>query len=368
MPRRWCASRRAALSTGPGWTAWSISSNEEISHLLHPSLHPFPRVAENAHPGRVLRAPVRRPRKLHVAEDPFRVRHHDGEAAVGRGEPGDAPRRAARIVGVGFGDVSAVVDITHRHPGLLNEISWILGTAFAVGGDYRHAAAGHAVEEERRARRDLDHHQAPFELLRAVPHECRPMLGARDQLLQRRHHLAAVAGAERERIAAREELLELGPDPGVEQDRAGPAAAGAQHVAVGKPAAGGKALEPRQRGAAGDEVGHVDVHRLEAGAVERRRHLDMAVYALLPKNCDTGANAGRRSEASLLKSQMTREARILGIDDAVELLPRAFRVVAQRLHAPRGLAPGALHVVALVRVELLAVAPDENLVSRVELA
>src|SRR6266480_4336126 len=77
------------------------------------------------------------------------------------------------------------------------------------------------------------------------------MLGARDQLLQRRHHLAAVAGAERKRIAAREELLELGPDPGVEQDRARPAAAGAEHVAVGKSAARGKALEPRQRGAAG---------------------------------------------------------------------------------------------------------------------
>ena len=194
------------------------------------------------------------------------------------------------------------------------------------------------------------------------------MLGARDQLLQRRHHLAAVAGAERERIAAREELLELGPDPGVEQDRAGPAAAGAQHVAVGKSAACGEALESRQRGAAGDQVGHVDVHRLEAGAVERRRHLDMAVHALLPKNCDTGANAGRRSDVFLLKSQMHREARILGIDDAVELLPRACRVVAQRLHAPRGLAPGALHVVALVRVELLAVARDENLVARVELA
>src|SRR6266550_4705907 len=91
-----------------------------------------------------------------------------------------------------------------------------------------------------------------------------------------------------------------------------------EHVAVGKSAARGKALEPRQRGAAGDEVGHVDVDRLEAGAVERRRHLDMAVHALLPKNCDTGANAGRRSDVFLLKSQMHREARILGIDDAVE--------------------------------------------------
>src|SRR5437773_11148678 len=126
MPSRWCASRRAALSTGPAWTACLTFSNEEISHLLHP----FSRVAEDAHPGRILRAAVRRPRQLHVAEDPFRVRHDDGEAAVGRGEPGDAPRRAARIVGIGLGDVAAVVDITHGHSCLLNEIYWILGAAF----------------------------------------------------------------------------------------------------------------------------------------------------------------------------------------------------------------------------------------------
>ena len=45
--------------------------------------------------------------------------------------------------------------------------------------------------------------QARLELLRAIAHEVRPVLGARDQLVQVAHHLAAVADAEREGVAAR---------------------------------------------------------------------------------------------------------------------------------------------------------------------
>src|SRR5260221_8853133 len=65
---------------------------------------------------------------------------------------------------------------------------------------------------------------------------------------------------------------------------------------------------------------------------------------------------------------MDRETRVIGSDQAVVLLARAFRVVAQRLHAVGGLAPDALHVVALVRVDRPVVARDADLVARIELA
>jgi hypothetical protein len=38
----------------------------------------------------------------------------------------------------------------------------------------------------------------------------------------------------------------------------------------------------------GDEVGHVHIDRLEAGAVERCGHLDLTVNPLLPEDGDTG--------------------------------------------------------------------------------
>ena len=80
-------------------------------------------------------------------------------------------------------------------------------------------------------------------------HEARPVLGARDEALEGREHLAAVADAEREGVAAREEALELLAHRLVEQDRLGPALARAQHVAVGKAAAGHQALELAPGGA-----------------------------------------------------------------------------------------------------------------------
>ncbi len=94
---------------------------------------------------------------------------------------------------------------------------------------------------------DLDHDQARLELLGAVAHEVRPVLGAGDQLVQVGQHLAAVADAEREAVRAREEGLRTASRArGVEQDRLGPALAGAQHVAVGEAAAGDQALEVGQ--------------------------------------------------------------------------------------------------------------------------
>ena len=121
--------------------------------------------------------------------------------------------------------------------------------------------------------------------------KCGQCVAAGNELVQVAHHLAAVADAQRESVAAREESRKLVARPGVEQDRFGPAFAGAQHVAIGKSAARGKALEVRQRHAAGDDVAHVHVERVEAGAIERRRHFDLAVDALLAQDRDARPRA-----------------------------------------------------------------------------
>src|SRR5882762_6077055 len=68
------------------------------------------------------------------------------------------------------------------------------------------------------------------------------------------------------------------------------------------------------------------------------------------------------------KCEVERKPRVVVLDDAVVLLARRFRVVAQRLHAVGDLAPGALGVVALVEIHRPAVARNADLVAGVELA
>src|SRR5690606_20444493 len=103
---------------------------------------------------------------------------------------------------------------------------------------------------------------------------------------------AAVADAEREAVAAGEERLEHLPQFRALEDAGGPAAAGAEHVAVAEAAAGDEAGEVLQPLAAGDQVAHVHVEGAEAGALEHRRHLDLAVDALLAQDRDRRPGAG----------------------------------------------------------------------------
>src|SRR5437660_11014790 len=209
-----------------------------------------------------------------------------------------------------------MVDVAHADE--LRLAAGELGAAFAVRGDDGDAAAGHAGEEERRALLYLHHDEPAFELLRFVAHEGGPVRGAGDELLQRGEHLAAVAGAEREGVAAREEVDELGAHADVVEDRACPAASGAEHVAVGEAAAGDDALESGERSLAGEEIGHVHVDRLEARAIERGRHLDLAVYALLAQDGDAGPSAG--GDGLDLELELHRETAVVQVDDAVVLL------------------------------------------------
>ena len=122
------------------------------------------------------------------------------------------------------------------------------------------------------------------------------MRRARNERLQRGEHLAAVARTEGEGVAAREELFEFGAHPRVVQDGRRPAAPGAEHVAIGKAAARDDPLESAERLASGEKIGHVHIDRLESRAVERRRHLHLAIDALLAQDGDPRPRAARNGE------------------------------------------------------------------------
>ena len=136
--------------------------------------------------------------------------------------------------------------------------------------------------------------------------------GARDQLLQRRQHLAAVAHAEREGLGPREEARERVARARVEEDRLRPALARAEHVAVGEAAAGDEPAEAGEVEAALDHVGHVDVDALEAGAVEGRRHLDLAVHALLAQDRDARRAPPSRTRGRAATGRRARARRSSG--------------------------------------------------------
>src|SRR5690606_7178416 len=99
-----------------------------------------------------------------------------------------------------------------------------------------------------------------------------PMVGAGDDRAQLAEHLAAVAHADGETVAAGEERLEHRAQLGPLEDAGGPATPGAEDVAVAETAAGGEPGEVVQPLPARDQVAHVLVEGAEAGAFERRGH------------------------------------------------------------------------------------------------
>ena len=129
---------------------------------------------------------------------------------------------------------------------------------------------------------------------------------------ERAHHLAAVADAEREAVGAGEEGGELVARPRVEEDRPRPALAAAEHVPVREAAAGHEAREVGERDAARDQVAHVHVDRVEAGAVEGRRHLDVAVDALLAQDREPRPGAAGDEGARHVLGRVEGEAAATG--------------------------------------------------------
>ena len=244
-------------------------------------LYPRARVVEEALPGAVLEGAG--PGVLEAEGGALGVRHDDERAAVGGGERGGAAGRAGGVERVVLRGVAVGVDVAGGDGVCGCEVC---GVAFAVRDDDGHARAGHVGEEDGRGRLDFDHAEAGLVARGDVAHEARPVLSAGDEVAELRHHLAAVADAEREGFGAREEGGEGVAELVVEENCFGPAAAGAEDVAVGEATAGGEADEGGEVGAAGEEVAHGDVDAFEAGAVEGGGHLVLAVDALLTQDGD----------------------------------------------------------------------------------
>src|SRR5687768_14187264 len=127
------------------------------------------------------------PRHLHGPEHALRMRLEDREAAIARREPGNALWRPVRVYRMALGGRTRRVDEAQRDERLrrlrLRSIAK-LREALAVRGRHRDAAARHAGEEQARRAFHGEQHEARLELLGAIAHEVRPVLGTWNQLLQ----------------------------------------------------------------------------------------------------------------------------------------------------------------------------------------
>ena len=195
------------------------------------------------------------------------------------------------------------------------------------------------------------------------------MLGPGDQLPQLAHHLAAVAGAEGESVAAREKRAELVPRACVEQDGLRPARARPEDVSVGESSARGEALEPGEGNPGRGDVAHVNVVRVESGPIERRSHFDLTVDSLLAQDRDlrprTSCDEGRGDVVGGIERRRGRQARILAIENSIELFLGATGFVAQLLHPESHLRPRALQMRARCGEYRLRVAHETQLIARV---
>ena len=293
------------------------------------------------------------------------MRHHDREAAVFGRHGREAALGAVRVVRIDLGRVAARIN---EAGGGLHERGVFrtqeLHAAFAVGVHDGHHAAGHAREEDRRALENLDVHETGLELLGRVAHEFRPVRGARDQVAQMAHHLAAVADAQTEGVLAVEERAEHLDHAVVVKDGLGPAAAGAEHVAVGEAAAAGKARELGEVGAAREEVRHVNVIGVEAGARERSGHFRLGVDALFAQDGDlrTHAREDHRSGDVFIdvEGRLCEEAGVLLALDAGELAVGAGGIVAAAGDLPGDFRPGLLEVSTVESGEFGTVGADRE--------
>ena len=159
-------------------------------------------IAEQLDPGAVLARPVvRSVRQLHIAENAFRVGHHDGDAPIGAAQARDSLGGAVGVEGVLQRGLAVIVDKPHAHLLLLAQPVEIrvgpeLGASLPVGTGHWQPPAGHAGQQYRVALHDLHGDKAGLELLTAVAQEPGPPLGAGDQLAQEGEHLTAVADPE----------------------------------------------------------------------------------------------------------------------------------------------------------------------------
>src|SRR5262249_55086304 len=129
----------------------------------------------------------------------------------------------------------------------------------------------------------------------------------------------------------------------VVENRRGPAATRAEHVAVAEAAARGEAREIAEALASVLEIGHVHVDRIEARARERGGHLDLTVDALIAKNRDLRPRALRDERrcdvVGGIERELRRDAGILVVDAPRALAVGARGIVAKPLHRVARLRP-----------------------------
>ena len=190
--------------------------------------------------------------------------------------------------------------------------------------------------------------------------------------MQGRQHLAAVADPERKAVVTREELAEHLSQAGVIKHGLRPALPCAQHVAIGKTAAGHHAPEIGQCHMAGQQIAHVDIHRGKAGTMEGRGHLDMPVDALLAQDGNPWPDAGSDQGCSDIlidfEGRATLDTQVVLVQQRIVFLLRTRRVIAQGLHLEGRLRPGALQVDARFGKLDAGVPGHRNLVGIVQCA
>ena len=244
-----------------------------------------------------------------------------------------------------------------------------LGEAFAVGDGDGEDAAFHAGEEDAGALLYLEGGDAGFEAFGFVLHEARPGVGAGDDAVEVAHHLAAVAHAEGKAVFAGEEGGEFVAGAGIEECALGPAFTGSEDVAIAEATAGHEAAEIFQRNASADDVGHVDVHGLEAGAGEGGGHLDFAVHALLAEDRHGRANGGiGHKRRRRLKSDFRRQTGVGAVEAEGVLLLGAGRVVAEARDTAGDVGPDVAEGAEVLVEDFLAAALDAEGVVGVERA
>ncbi len=126
-------------------------------------------------------------------------------------------------------------------------------------------------------------------------------------------------------------------------------------------------MEVLQIAAPCQQIAHVHVHRVKAGAVERRRHFNVGVHPLLAQHRHFRASALgdiRRGDVFLrCEGQLHVQTGILFILLGLMFLIGTRRVVAQALHLPGGFRPPGAQRIAAFAVQRLAVLGDDETIA-----
>ena len=110
---------------------------------------------------------------------------------------------------------------------------------------------------------------------------------------------------------------------------------------------------------------HIDGSK--ARAIKRRGHLHLPIHALLAQNGNSRPRCMHKRRIHPLgpiERHANRKSGPLGILQQRELLPRALRIVAQRLNMKARLRPHRVQCGARVVIRNLAAAVNRNLVAR----